>query len=225
MFNELDKWLESWAKEVFADLEVSFGVPAAETDRLSLCLYLLDVLPSPSGRGSRLPPLQMTLRYLVIPQGKVPAENHQLLGKLFISAMENAELEIEKEPLPVELWRAFGIVPRPAFILRVPFKHERTEKIAPPVRQPLQLKQAILESLYGQVSINRIPMANANVEIPLLKLFTKTDPDGKFLFASLPSEPTGKNLLIRVKGREFSVSTSEAARHGNLFLFDLKLEE
>lgn len=225
MFDEVDKSLEAWAKDVFADLEVSFFTPVKETDTLSLCLYLLDVFPSPSGRGNRLPPLLATLRYLVVPQGSVPSENHQLLGKLLVSAMENADFEIEKEPLPFEVWQAFGIAPRPSFVLRVTFKYERTEKLAPPVRHPLTVKHTALETLQGRVLVNQIPMMDANVEIPYLKIFAKTDANGNFRFAKLPSEPPDKNLLIKVKGREFPVSTSQAERRGNLFLFDLKLEE
>ncbi|HEX8249257.1 MAG TPA: hypothetical protein VF599_13855 [Pyrinomonadaceae bacterium] len=227
MFDEIDKHLESWARDVFegSDFEISFAAPIAETEKTSVYLYLLDVLPTPPGRGVRLPPLLITLRYLVVPQAKTPNESHQLLGKMLVSAMENAEFEVEKEPLPIDVWRAFGIAPRPAFILRVPFKHERKEQIAPPVREPVRLRQAILESLQGRISLNRIPLVAAKVEIPLLKLFTQTDADGKFRFASLPSEPQDKNLLIRAKGREFSVSTRDAIRRGNLFLIDLKLED
>jgi hypothetical protein len=227
MFDEIDKRLENWAKDVSEgkDLEISFDAPAPPADKTSLYLYLLDILPTPPGRGVRLPPLQITLRYLVVPQAKTPAEAHRLLGNLIISAMENAEFEVEKEPCPPELWRAFGIAPRPSFVLRVPFRHERKEQIAPPVRFPVTLQQAILESLQGRVSLNQIPLASAKVEIPLLKLYTQTDANGKFRFASLPSEPEDKVLLIRAKGREFSVSTGDATRRGNLFLIDLKLED
>lgn len=233
MFDEVDKHLESWAKDVFegSDLEISFAAPAvaadadAETEKPSVYLYLLDVLPAPPGRGVRLPPVQITLRYLVVPQAKTPREAHALLGRLIVSAMENAELEVEKEALPLDIWRAFGIAPRPAFILRVPFKHERKEQIAPPVRFPVTLRQAVLESLQGQISLNRIPLVSAKVEIPLLKVSTQTDADGKFRFASLPSEPQDKNLLIRAKGRQFSVSTGDALRRGNLFLIDLEMED
>ncbi|HEY0048008.1 MAG TPA: hypothetical protein VGB68_01895 [Pyrinomonadaceae bacterium] len=227
MFDEIDKHLESWARDVFegGDLEISFAAPLAETEKPSVYLYLLDVLPTPPGRGVRLPPLRITLRYLVVPQAKTPGESHRLLGKMLVSAMENAEFEVEKEPLSLDLWRAFGIAPRPAFILRAAFKHDRKEQIAPPVREPVRLRQALLESLQGQISLNRIPLVSAKVEIPLLKVFTQTDADGKFRFASLPSEPQDKSLLIRAKGREFSVSTGDAIRRGNLFLIDLKLED
>lgn len=228
MFDRIDKHLEGWAREVFKDrdLEISFAAPAAGApEKPSVYLYLLDLIPAPPGRGVRLPPVQITLRYLVAAQAKTPGEAHELLGNLIVAAMENAEFEVEKEPLPLDIWRAFGIAPRPAFVLRVPFKHERKEQIAPPVRFPVTLRQAVLESLHGQISLNRIPLVSAKVEIPALKLYTQTDADGKFRFASLPSEPPDKNLLIRAKGREFSVLTSQAERRGNLFLIDLKLED
>ena len=225
MFDELDRRLEGWAKAIVADLTVSFNVPTAETDKLNLCLYLLDVIPVAAGRGVRLPPLQMTLRYLVVAQGPIQSEVHQLLGTVLIAALENAEFEIEKEPLPFDVWKAFGIAPRPSFVLRVPFKYERAEKVAQPVLQPLTVKQTVLETLQGRISINRIPIMNANVEIPALKLSARTDADGNFQFPALPSEPSEKDLRIRIKGREFSVSTGHAERRGSMFLFDLKLEE
>ncbi|HLM00480.1 MAG TPA: hypothetical protein VK400_05460, partial [Pyrinomonadaceae bacterium] len=154
MFDRIDKHLEIWAREVFKgrNLEISFAAPAAAAgaaENPSVYLYLLDVIPAPPGRGMRLPPVQITLRYLVAPQAKTPGEAHELLGNLIVAAMENAAFEVEKEPLPLDVWRSFGIAPRPAFILRVPFKHERKEQIAPPVREPVTLKQAILESLQG----------------------------------------------------------------------------
>jgi hypothetical protein len=109
--------------------------------------------------------------------------------------------------------------------LRVPFKYERAEKVAQPVLQPLMVKQTVLETLQGRISINRIPIMNANVEIPALKLSARTDADGNFQFPALPSEPSEKDFRIRIKGREFSVSTGHAERRGSMFLFDLKLEE
>lgn len=225
MFDEVDKQLAAWATSNSSGLEISFRSPEAETDKLRLYLYLLDVFPVPAGRGTVLPPIQMTLRYLIVPQGAEAAETHSILGKLMIAAMENSEFEVEKAPLPFEVWRAFGIAPQPSILLRVPFKYERTEKLAPPVRYPLTVKQTILETLQGRISVNQIPMMDAKVEIPKLKLFTKTDAEGNFNFASLPSVPSNKDLVIRVKGREFSVSTSQAERRGNRFLFELKLEE
>ncbi|HEX8734289.1 MAG TPA: hypothetical protein VF721_03130 [Pyrinomonadaceae bacterium] len=230
MFDEIDKQLESWAKDVFEDrdFEISFAAPAAaaaETEKTSVYLYLLDVIPAPPARATPLPPLQVTLRYLVVPQAKTPELAHRLLGSILIAAMENAEFEVEKESLPLDLWQAFGIAPRPSFILRVPFKHERKETPAPPVRFPLTIRQTAIVRLRGQVTLNQIPLAAAKVEIPLLRLFTETDTDGKFRFGSLPPEPKDKKLLIRAKGREFSVSTSQAQRRGDLFLIDLKLED
>jgi len=54
MFDELDRRLEGWAKAIVADLTVSFNVPTGETDKLNLCLYLLDVIPVAAGRGVHL---------------------------------------------------------------------------------------------------------------------------------------------------------------------------
>ena len=225
MFDEIDKKPENWVIEVVSGLKISFDISADELDKSDVCIYLLDVSPAPPGRGVRLPPLQIMLRYLVFPCGSDPKETHQLLGKLLISALENGEFEIENKPPPIEIWQAFGIVPKPAHTSVVPFKYERKEKLAPNVRYPLTIKQTVLENLQGKVSVNQIPMADVKIDIPLLKIYTKTDNRGFFQFSSLPSQPTDKNLLIRVKQHQFSVFTSQAERLGNLLLFDLKLEE
>lgn len=225
MFDEVDKRLESWATEILPNTEISFEAPSPRADKLRVCLYLLDLLPTAAGRGVRLPPLQITLRYLVIVQGAEPDKVHNALGTLLVSAMDQIEFEIQKEPLSTDIWPAFGLPPQPSFFLLVPFKYDRKEEIAPPVRHRLTIKQAVLESLMGEVFVNQIPMTNASVEVPLFRLSTKTDTDGRFTFASIPLEPAEKDLLIRVKGKQFSVSTSEAERRGETLLFNLKLEE
>ena len=225
MFDEVDKRLESWATEILPDSEISFDAPSSRVDKMRVCLYLLDILPTPAGRGVRLPPLQITLRYLVVAQGAEPDKIHKALGTLLVSAMDQVEFEIQKEPLSAHVWPAFGLAPQPSFILLVPFKYDRREKLAPPVRHPLTVQQAFLESLEGEVRVNQIPMMNANVEVPALNLVTKTDADGHFVFASIPGVPSDKDLLIQAKGREFSISTGQAEKRGHTFLFNLKLEE
>jgi hypothetical protein len=225
MFDKTDERLESWLKSITQDLEVFFAVPTKDLKKQGVYIYLLDLLPNPSGRGVRRPPLQITLRYLIFPQSEDPKENHGILGNLLISAMESTEFEVEKNPILPEIWQAFGLPPQPAFILRVPFTLEREEKLAPPVRFPAVINQTTLESFQGRILAGRIPIVNAKVEIPALKTTATTNSDGFFRFASIPSEPKNKNLIIRAKGREFSVFTDQIDRSGDLFDIQIKLEE
>lgn len=225
MFDKTDERLESWLKSITQDLEIFFAVPTKDLKKQGVYIYLLDLLPNPSGRGVRRPPLQITLRYLIFPQAETPKENHRVLGNLLISAMESTEFEVEKNPIPSGIWQAFGVPPQPAFILRVPFTLEREEKLAPPVKFPVVINQTTLESLQGRIFANEIPVANAKVVIPALQITTTTNSDGFFRFASVPSEPKDKNLIVRAKGREFSVSTDQIDRSGDLFDIQIKLEE
>lgn len=225
MFDEVDKQLEAWAKTVSPDLKVSFAAPDRESNERQVCLYLLDVIPEPLGRGSRVSLHQLNARYLVIPFSPDPIDCHRLLGVMMRSALDDPTFTVGKELLPVAMWSAFGIAPRPSFTLRVPCRYEREEKLAPPVRHPLTLRQTILESLQGRVLVNHMPTPNARIDIPSLNLSVSTDTDGRFGFTSVPTEPSEKHLLIKVKGRDFTVSTGQAARKGNEYLFDLKWEE
>ena len=134
-----------------------------------------------------------------------------MLGDLVVAALQNPEFEVEHEPLPLLVWTALGIAPRPAFVLRVPFKHERPEKLAPPVRHAVVIKPVPLGSLEGQVlGPENIPLMNARVELPAFELFTTTDSKGRFHFSSVPSTPGMRLLHVRAKGQEFSINVDPA---------------
>ena len=134
-----------------------------------------------------------------------------MLGDLVVAALQTPEFEVEHEPLPLSLWTALGIAPRPAFVLRVPFKHERPEKLAPPVRHAMVIKPLPMGSLEGQVvGPEDIPLVNARVELPSLELSTTTDSKGRFRFSSVPSAPGTRLLRVRAKGQEFSINVDPA---------------
>lgn len=225
MFDETDARLEAWTKSALAGVEVSLS-PPADSDKTSVSLYLLDVLPTQPARGARLPPVQAVLRYLITTQAKNPKEAHRLLGELMVAAADEPDFEMEKESLPAEMWRSFGLSPRPAFVLRVPFTHVRKEKPVKMVRFPLQMQKAPLVPLQGKlISTGNIPLAGAKVELPTFKLYTVTDADGIFRFPAVPADPKNKSLFIRAKGREFSISTKQAEREGGKLVIQLPMEE
>jgi hypothetical protein len=225
VFDLTDRRLESWARDALGDREISFAAPEAEAAKPRISLYLLDLYPNPAGRGLRLPPLQITLRYLVSVYEPDPAAAHETLGKLLIAALESNDLVVAPEPVPFELWRGFGTIPQPAFILCVPFKYEREEKLAPLVRKRLDVRQTILESLTGEIFINEIAIANASVRLPKFNLSTSTNVDGRFVFPSVPIDQEEMKFVIGAKGRVYEISASEAEKADETFLFRLKLEE
>lgn len=211
MIDQTDRHLAGWIGGILDQVEVSLDPPGAPEMTKGVGLYLLEILQSPSARGARRPPLLMTLRYLVTTNAPKPEEAHQMLGSLVVAALENPEFEVEQEPLPLSLWIALGIAPRPAFVLRVPFRHERPQKLAPPVKHAIVIKPLPLGSLEGQVlGPENIPLMNARVELPAFELFTNTDSKGRFHFSSVPSPPGVKLLRVRAKGQEFSVNIDPA---------------
>jgi hypothetical protein len=226
MFDEADARLEAWTKSALNGVEVSLSPPSDSAGKNNVSLYLMDVIPTPPARGVRLSPVQAVLRYLITTQSKEPKEAHRLLGELMVAAADMPDFEMEKEPLSPQLWQSFGLSPRPAFILRVPFKYERKEKPVKMVRFPLTMKKAPLTPLQGKIlSTSNIPLAGAKVELPNFKLYTVTDADGIFRFPAVPSEPKNKNLFIRAKGREFSISTKQADRDSGMLVIQLPMEE
>jgi hypothetical protein len=167
----------------------------------------------------------MTLRYLITTQAPKPEDAHQMLAALVIAAHDHPEFEVEQEPLPLSLWSVLGIPPRPAFVLRVPFRHERPEKLAPRVRKPIVIKQIALHSFGGQIlGPEDIPLMNAQVELPALELFTTTDFKGRFFFSAVPAAPGARLLRVRAKGQEFSINTEQAGSDQDPLVIHLQLE-
>jgi hypothetical protein len=225
MIDQIDRRLAAWIGGILDQVDVSLAPPeAAETAR-GVGLYLMELVQSPPARGTRRPPLMMTLRYLVTTQAAKPEDAHQMLGALVVAALENPEFEVEQEPLPLALWTSLGIAPRPSFVLRVPFIQERPEKLAPLVRKPIVIKHLALRSLEGQIlGPEDIPLMNARVELPALELFTTTDSKGRFHFSSVPAMPGARVLRVRAKGQEFSINTEQAGSEEDPLVIHLQLE-
>jgi len=225
MIDESDRRLTKWIGGILDQVNVSLAPPEATESGKGVGLYLLELLQSQPPRGARRPPLLMTLRYLVTTHAPKPEDAHQMLGALVVAACENPDFEVEQEPLPVELWTALGVAPRPSFVLRVPLRVERPEKLAPLVRQPLIVKQLPLRGLAGRVlGPDDIPIMNARVELPALDLYTSTDSKGRFHFAAIPDAPGSKLLRVRAKGQEFSINTEQAEADNEPLVIHLKLE-
>jgi hypothetical protein len=225
MIDETDRRLTTWIGGILDQANVSLAPPEATESGKGVGLYLLELLHSQPQRGARRPPHLMTLRYLVTTHAPKPEEAHKMLGDLVIAALENTEFEVEQEPLPASLWTALGVAPRPSFVLRVPLRHERPEKLAPLVRQPLIVKQLPLRRFAGRVlGPDDIPIMNARVELPALDLYTSTDSKGRFHFAAIPDAPGSRLLRVRAKGQEFSINTEQAEADNEPLVIHLKLE-
>ena len=206
MIAETDDRLGGWVKATAGAVEVWLGEPRREAPGTGVGLYLMELVPAPPPQGGRRPPLQFSARYLVTAWAPDTRAAHQLLEELLFAAMDAPELEVDLEPLPGAAWAAFGVAPRPSFLLRVPVRRERPERPVKLVRVPPVVQLVPVATLEGVVvGPSNVPLAGARVELPALGLATRTDPDGRFRFGSVPAE--GPPLLVKVsaKGREMSV--------------------
>lgn len=215
MIERIDRRLAEWAAAVLEGPRIELSPPGEGGDGSGISLYLMDLRHAPAARGGERPPRQVVLRYLVTAWADEPTEAHRLLGELAFAAME-ADLEVELDPLPLELWRAFGVLPRPAFVLRMPLRRERPKPAVPRVRQPLVLRAEPTASLSGAViGPGEMPIAGARVELPAIARSTHTDHRGRFAFAAVPASGT-RTVRVTAKGREISVAAG--AEEGPLLI-------
>jgi hypothetical protein len=225
MIDQIDDRLTKWVEKVVENVRPSFAPPSDAEDGLAISLYLLEIVDDPRRSHTGRPRLQPSLRYLVTTRAGEPQDAHRLLGVLFYAAMENPDFEVELEPVASEFWSAFHIIPRPAFILRLPLPHDWNLPDLPLVAQNAALEiSSPLKPLYGQVfGPGKIPLAGARVELPNLSRYTTTGPHGTFSLTGVRSEPAMKTLLIKARGREQIVTTTENGTPANpvRFSFDI----
>lgn len=224
MTDSLRERLAEWVGSVLATATISFASPADGQAGDGVSLYLLELAPFAPAADARRQPLQLTLRYLVTTWAAQPAGAESLLLDLAFAAMEHAEFEADFTPLPVSAWTAFGVRPRPSFILRVPARRVRPAPPVPRVRMPMVMQATPAVSLLGIVlGPDDFPMVGAYVQIPAMQLSTRTDAQGRFRFAGLPLEPRARHLRVTAKGRtqETTVDQPDSAGEPVVIRFDL----
>jgi hypothetical protein len=211
VFERTDRQLVDWAQRVLETSQITLTPPNNSQSGQGVSLYLLSMASAFPAHASGRPPLQIALRYLVTTWADQPEEAHRLLGRLAFAAMETSEFEIEFEPLSVQDWLAFGITPRPAFVLRVPARFVRPEPDTPLVHAPLVLQSTPTTTLQGRVLGPRdMPLPDVRVDLPMLQLTARTDAHGRFRFSTVPAEPRTKQLRISAKGRQVDVTVEQS---------------
>jgi hypothetical protein len=206
--DQVDRRLEDWIRSVLGEVNVFLTPPKELQDIGGVNLYLLNLMNAPPGRSLKeLSPHRIILRYLVTVSGTDPHAMHRMLGELMFAALDWPEVEVELDSLSPAVWSVLGLAARPSFVLRVPLIRERPEKLAPPVRTEMIVKNTSLRPLTGRViGPGDIAIMGARVELPALHLSTVTDSRGRFQFAAVPSDPLIKLLRVNAKGRTISVS-------------------
>jgi len=209
MVDEFDERLKNWVLSVVEGAEVSMAAPNGQKPGSGVGLYLLEVMQSPPPSTVKRPPLQLSLRYLITTWSEKPEDAHQSLVRLIFAAMENTDFQVELDPIPMAVWTAFAVPPRPHFILRVPLRLERPEPVTKLVREPLKIKKSLMLGFHGQLlGPGDIALAGCRIEMPDLRISTHTDYNGMFYFPGVPAEGT-KHFLIRAKGRELEIDSQE----------------
>jgi hypothetical protein len=206
---ESDGKLKDWVGTVIPGVELSLGAPDPRKTGRGLGLYLMELIQSPPPSSGRRLPLQVALRYLVTAWSDQPEDAHQMLVDLMFAAMESKDFQVEPETLPLGVWTAFGLPPRPSFILRLPLLRERPESEAKLVRGPLKIQSSPVVGFYGLLlGPDDVPLSDCRIELAALNLSTRTDYKGRFCFPTVPSAGN-KELLIKAKGFELAVRSEQ----------------
>lgn len=212
MIDEIETQIGTWISDTHNNVLVQTIAPGEIAKERCIGLYLLDLLPTtPSELGpSKL--FQLSLRFLVTSWADTPEASHRLLGEVALSVAEHPVYDLELVPLPAQSWSAFGVAPRPSFMLRAPLQQERSQPVVKLVREPIIIRESPLVALEGViVGPENIPIMNAYVELISPQRSTYTDKKGRFLFTGVPAEPSRKRLRIKAKGRELAVLAEHRA--------------
>jgi hypothetical protein len=230
MIDQIDASLINWVKKTIGENATPSLLAPSDSEPPSVSLYLLEVVNNPFPRSGDNSPYQPTLRYLVTTHAKEPQDAHRLLAALLYAAFERPEYEVELEPIPHDLWAAFQIAPRPAFILRTTLPREWKGRPAKLVRQPEPVmdSSAPVVPFYGLVlGPGDIPLMNARIELPNLFRSATTDRKGRFTLAGVPAAPRQKTLIIKARRQEIIevIQQTGTADEPVVIHFDLVLSE
>lgn len=202
MIEHVDEKLVEWVGGLLGDIEISLGAPE-ERSTDGVGIYLMDLLPSSPAHLTRRAPLQVMLRYLFTAWAEKPLDAHRMLSTLLFSALAHPEFEVELEEVQAQVWRAFGVRPRPSFRIRLPLRVEREDLTSRRVSGPVELRRAPLSPLRGVVTgPEGVLVANARVALPSCSLSTVTDSRGRFAFDAVPALSSTMQVHVLARGRE-----------------------
>jgi hypothetical protein len=211
MIDQQDRAVQEWIASAVDSAPVTLALPTNGDAPPGITLYLMDIASEPIHRGARDAPLRVTLRYLVTSGIGAFVETHRMLGDALFAALEHAEYEVEREPVPLAFWHAIGAAPRPAFVLRVPCHRERVPEPMKRVRAAPTIQSVPVLPLVGVVlGPGDVPIVDALVEVQALGLAQRTDRDGRFAFRTIPAAPLTNMLRITAKGYVLSQPVTRA---------------
>jgi hypothetical protein len=210
--------LADWVRSALGKIkaELAWGAPLASAKSPTTSLTLLEITPTPLPRTTEKPPLKLKLRYLLTVQAPDPQDAHGLLVSLAFSAMDETDWDVELGSLPPAVWEALGVPLQPSIVLNVPLLQERPVRRVSRVREPMVLQTGSFRSIFGTVlGPGDLPIMGAQVDLPSLGRGARTDYQGNFRLAGVPTKPAPASLRVRAKGVETSVDLATLAPSGD----------
>jgi hypothetical protein len=237
--SDLERWLSALLDGVAVTMGPLQGAGAAPRAPRGINLYLLSVSPDPraarerntQGRGIEF---RLGLRFLATAWADSEGSAAELLCKLAFRLLEmdapesgtSKLVEVESEPLPLELWPALGVPIRPSLVLSLPLAWTKRRELAPRVISLPRLKTELHSTFVGSVvGPDASPVAGALVEWPSLSLVSETNAAGLFTFGPVPAEFGEAELRVRARGVDQSFQVSRTNRGGAVTLQLSLMEE
>ncbi len=222
MIAEADNQIVQWTKDVLGEGIAALVPPAKEQKGRGVGIYLLEVMPEPRQHVAVRPRLQASLKYLITCWDDSAVEAHRVLGELLEAAMQHPQYEICAESPAPALWTAFGIAPQPCLTLKTRAWKELETKPVKLVRKVV-METALGRPLYGVVlGPEAVPLCDAQVELPALRLATRTGTHGEFEFANVPVSGGLGNLLVSARGREMTFDMKDLTESPVSINFEMK---
>ncbi|MFI7219702.1 carboxypeptidase-like regulatory domain-containing protein [Micromonospora maritima] len=181
-----------------AGAPVPVGPPRDDPDG-GLTVWPLELRPARQTAtvGAAREPYRFVVRLLVSGGGPaaLPA-----LDRVLAAATTAGRPELVLAAGDPALWRALGVAPRPALLLDVPARIDRPTPTAPPVRQPLRLRQLDMRTVAGRVvGPQDQPLAALRVELVGTAQATETDAAGRFRLVGVPHDPDAPDAPVRIR--------------------------
>lgn len=206
MINEIDFRLKNWAATIIGDqFDISFEHPRKIDNKSEVSIYLFALENAPTTSLAREIPMQMALSYLITVKADDQVMSHKLLGTLLLAAKSSSDFEIGFPAFSPEFWLAFGVVPMPYFIIKVPLIIPRQLIPEPTIKLQPTINVSPIARLTGLVlGPTKVPIHGATVIVGTSK--SLTDKNGLFVIAVDTKNQHEFNCKVEVKGRQFSIS-------------------
>lgn len=167
-------------------------------------------------------PLRLRVRYLLACDAP-PGAAADLLDRALIASLAGGPVSLPADPVPPELWQAFGLPPQLGLYAEVAVQAARSQPTAPRVRQALHVDTVPLGRIHGQVvAPGGTPVPGIRVTVAATGATVYTDHRGRFAF---PAVPAGKPARLLLSGRGLELAAELAAPSDDPVVIHCDLEE